>query len=416
MTLCDVVPRGPEITTFWSNVRSTVALLTRSRTTLAVLVGAVVLATAATGVGYAAMSKTVTLSLDGHTRQVKTFSGKVGDVLADQGVKLGDHDVVAPSVTSSISDGSTIAVRYGRPLDVKVDGRSSRYWVTATNVATALDQVGLRFAGADLSASRGTSITRSGLDLSVVTPKRLAVKLADAKKRTATVTALTVGGALKELGVTPDGNDKVKPGLRTAIKDGDAVTFTRVQVVRRKAIERIGFGTVKKADAGMYSDQSRTVRYGHSGSRRVVYRVVLENGEVTGRKAVSSRVLRSPVATIVHYGTKERPAPKPTPAPAETHNSAPTHSSAPATNYASGSSIWDRIAACESGGNWAINTGNGYYGGLQFNVGTWRAYGGTGYPHQASRETQIAVASRLRDATGGYGAWPGCAAKLGLPR
>ena len=69
--------------------------------------------------------------------------------------------------------------------------------------------------------------------------------------------------------------------------------------------------------------------------------------------------------------------------------------------------MWDSLAQCESGGNWAINTGNGYYGGLQFNVGTWRAYGGTGYPHQASRETQIAVATRLRDATGGYGSWPG---------
>jgi uncharacterized protein YabE (DUF348 family) len=390
-------------------VRSTVALLTRSRATL-VVVGAVVLAIAATGIGYAAMSKTVTLSLDGHTRQVKTFSGNVGDVLKDQRVKLGDHDVVAPSVTSSISDGSTIAVRYGRPLDVKVDGRSDRYWVTATNVATALDQVGLRFAGADLSASRGTAISRSGLDLSVVTPKRLAVKIADAKRRTATVTALTVGGALTELGVTPDGNDKVKPGLHTAIKDGDAVTFTRVQVVRRKAVHRIGFGTVKKADAGMYSDQSRTVRYGHSGSRRVVYRVVLENGEVTGRKAVSSRVLRSPVATIVHYGTKQRPAPKPTPtpAPAETHSSAPTQSSAPTTNYASGSSIWDRIAACESGGNWAINTGNGYYGGLQFTLSTWHAYGGSGRPDQNSREAQIAVAERVAAAEGGYGAWPVC--------
>ncbi len=62
----------------------------------------------------------------------------------------------------------------------------------------------------------------------------------------------------------------------------------------------------------------------------------------------------------------------------------------------------------ESGGNWHINTGNGYYGGLQFNINTWRAYGGQGYPHQNSREQQIAVAERLRDASGGYGAWPHC--------
>ena len=84
-------------------------------------------------------------------------------------------------------------------------------------------------------------------------------------------------------------------------------------------------------------------------------------------------------------------------------------------NAASGST-WDQLAQCESGGNWAINTGNGYYGGLQFNLGTWQSYGGTGLPSENSRETQIAVATRLRDASGGYGAWPHCSAQLGLPQ
>src|SRR3954449_12953733 len=136
---------------FWSSVRSTVALLTRSRATLVVLVGAVVLAIAATGVGYAAMSKTVTLSLDGKTRQVHTFDDKVGDVLKDQGIDLTDHDAVLPSTSSAVADGGTIAVKFGRPLDVKLDGKSSRYWVTATDVATAIDQIGLRISGARLS-------------------------------------------------------------------------------------------------------------------------------------------------------------------------------------------------------------------------------------------------------------------------
>ncbi len=77
---------------------------------------------------------------------------------------------------------------------------------------------------------------------------------------------------------------------------------------------------------------------------------------------------------------------------------------------------FERLAACESGGNWAINTGNGYYGGLQFSLSTWRAYGGPGYPHQQSRETQIAIAEKLRAATGGYGSWPHCSAQLGLPQ
>lgn len=76
-------------------------------------------------------------------------------------------------------------------------------------------------------------------------------------------------------------------------------------------------------------------------------------------------------------------------------------------------SVWDRLAQCESGGNWAANTGNGYYGGLQFSLSSWQAVGGTGYPHQASRDTQIAMGERLRS-QGGWGHWPTCSRKIGL--
>lgn len=83
-------------------------------------------------------------------------------------------------------------------------------------------------------------------------------------------------------------------------------------------------------------------------------------------------------------------------------------------NYAAGDgSVWDRIAACESGGNWAINTGNGYYGGLQFTAGTWRANGGTGMPQDASREEQIRVAQNVQ-ASEGWGAWPVCSVRAGV--
>ncbi|MEU6552387.1 transglycosylase family protein [Streptomyces sp. NPDC046915] len=77
--------------------------------------------------------------------------------------------------------------------------------------------------------------------------------------------------------------------------------------------------------------------------------------------------------------------------------------------------VWDRIAQCESGGNWHINTGNGYYGGLQFSASTWRAYGGTAYAptaDQASRGQQIAVATKVQGAQG-WGAWPVCSGRAG---
>ncbi len=104
------------------------------------------------------------------------------------------------------------------------------------------------------------------------------------------------------------------------------------------------------------------------------------------------------------YSTATPPPPPPAPA-------------APAPVTYSGSSVWDDLAQCESGGNWSINTGNGYYGGLQFSYDTWHGYGGgefADYPHQATREEQIIVAERLRAARG-YAPWPACRAKLGLP-
>lgn len=76
-------------------------------------------------------------------------------------------------------------------------------------------------------------------------------------------------------------------------------------------------------------------------------------------------------------------------------------------------SVWDALARCESGGNWSINTGNGYYGGLQFTAATWKAVGGQGLPHQASREEQI-ERGKILQARSGWGQWPACTKKLGL--
>ena len=75
-------------------------------------------------------------------------------------------------------------------------------------------------------------------------------------------------------------------------------------------------------------------------------------------------------------------------------------------------SVWDRVAACESGGNWHINTGNGYYGGLQFSLSTWHGYGGAGNPASASKSEQIRIAEKVL-AGQGWGAWPVCSVKAG---
>jgi uncharacterized protein YabE (DUF348 family) len=356
------------------------------------LAGVVVLAVATTTAGYRMMSDQVTLNVDGKTQHVRTFAHTVGDVLDDRGIHLGAHDAVLPSADSPLVDGSQITVRFGRPLHVAVDGAQRTYWTTAGTVSSALGQLGMRYPGAALSMSRSATIDREGAALRIVTPKRITVKVGDARPRQRVVAAFDGRDALHRLGVRFDANDRVTPADGHLLRQGDKVVLTRVAVQQRAVKgERMPYPTVRREDSSLARGTTTTVRPGRAGVRDVVYKVFRRNGEVVKRTVLSQHVLTAPRAAIVKVGTKA-----PTPAPAAR------------TNYAGGNSAWDRIAACESGGNWAANTGNGYYGGLQFSLGTWHAYGGSGRPDQHSRAEQIAIAEKVRAAEGGYGAWPVC--------
>jgi LysM repeat protein len=111
-----------------------------------------------------------------------------------------------------------------------------------------------------------------------------------------------------------------------------------------------------------------------------------------------------------------RPMPQAAPASAEQAPAATPRTyrtTAVSAPTVSSGSVWDQLALCEAGGNWATNTGNGYYGGLQFSLSSWQAVGGSGLPSDASREEQIMRGEMLK-ARQGWGAWPACSAKLGL--
>ena len=374
------------------------AALFKSRGALVALATLVILAVAGTTWGYASLSTSVTLSLDGQSKEVTSMGGTVADVLESEGIELGEHDLVVPSPDEEIAEGSRINVKFGRPLELAVDGEEQTYWVTSTDVAAALGEIGSRFLGADLSTSRGAGIGRDGMRLEVVTPKKLEVKVGAKKVVTRELTALTAPDALKEMDVEVEKRDIVTPGPKAVLKDGDTIVFTDIRVVtKRVKAESIDFSTVERTDGSMLEGETETVRSGEAGVRDVTYRVTYRNGKLVTTKVVRQQVLENPIDAIVRVGTKEEPV-------------------APTSNFASGGTVWDQLAACESGGNWAINTGNGYYGGLQFSLSTWQGYGGPGYPHQQSRETQIAIAEKVRAATGGYGSWPHCSQSLGLPQ
>ena len=358
---------------------------------LVVLAVVVALAVGGSVAGYAALTPTYQVSLDGQTREVRSGGETVGEVLADEGIEIGTHDLVAPDLDEPVTDGSKIVVRFGREVELTVDGVTATHWVTSTDVVSALGEIGAPVGRGDLSTSRSATIGREGLALSLVTPKTLVLRLAGAKPVKRTVTALTVEDALTELGVEVGRIDRTRPALDAVLEDGDRVVFTDFRIAKRKVTaEEVPFETVETPDDSLFEGTDVTDREGVTGTRDVTYKIVFKNGKQVRRTVLRQRVLTEAVSAQVRVGTKEPEI--------------------------SGGAVWDRLAQCESGGNWSINTGNGYYGGLQFNLGTWRAYGGTGLPSQHSRETQIAVATRLRDASGGYGPWPHCASVLGLPR
>ena len=207
------------------------------------------------------------------------------------------------------------------------------------------------------------------------------------------IAALTVADALAQLKLKVDDDDIVKPKLSAALNDGDKIVVTKMRTETRKVNgEKVAHGTVERKDGELYEGEKQVVKPGRDGKRDVVYRLIYRNGDLAERSVVKAEVKREPVDEIVKVGTKKREV---------------------ATNFAAGNSVWDQLAKCESGGNWAINTGNGYYGGLQFSASTWASVGGSGLPHQHSREEQIKRGKILQQRAG-WGQWPQCSSRLGL--
>ena len=345
--------------------------------------------------GFAYFDKSVNLSVDGKTSAVHLFGSTVGDVLASQNIKVGSHDVVAPAVSASVSDGQKVVVRYGRLLTVTVNGQTQKYWTTSTSVAGALSELGIRADSAKLSVSRSQPLGRTGLVMSVTTPKAVTVAV-DGKTLSAQSTGATVADVLSELKVTLGALDRVAPAPTTLVaQSGLEVAVSRVTRDSVTATETVDFGTQRQDDPTLFAGSTKTLTAGQPGAKVVTYLQTWVNGNFESRNATSSTVTTAPVSRILAVGTKAPPVSAAAAAPAgSTANAA----------------MWDRIAQCESGGNWAINTGNGYYGGLQFDSRTWLGNGGGQYAARAdlaSREQQIAVANTVYAARG-LAPW-GCA-------
>nr|WP_033288357.1 resuscitation-promoting factor [Amycolatopsis jejuensis] len=346
------------------------------------------------GAAALAMNKSITVDVDGQQRTIHSYGDTVGEVLEDAGLSVGAHDSLSPSPQAAVGDGGVIKLERGRQLNLIVDGVSRPSWVRATTLGEAMNQLGM---GSVLSQGAWTSMPSSGdlpLEGSTVQVKTLKhITLFDGTNapRQVTTNAVTTKDFVTDLKLNLGPDDAVDGGLDVSLKDGAEVHVSRMGVSMVNQEETIDPEVQKVDDPTQLKGQTSVQDEGTAGKKLVTYKVTKKNGEEVGREQISEKILVQAKPKIIKVGTKAPPQPA-----------------------IGDGSAWDRIAQCEAGGNWSINTGNGYYGGLQFNKSTWDAYGGdqyAAYPHQASREQQIAVAEKVRDARGGYGAWPVCGKK-----
>lgn len=358
-----------------------------------------VVAVLAGGAGaYVEAGKTVRLTVDGRARTVHTFAGDVAGVLRQQHLAVGGHDIVAPPPGQPLHDGDTVAVRYGRPLTLTLDGRRQRVWTTGTTVAAALRQLGVRADGAFLDASRGAAIGRHGLVLSVRTQRRVTV-VADGRAHIVRTHAVTVRGAVTDAGLLLGPEDTVSPGADSFPRDGLDVTVARVRTVQADRREPVPYRVVRHRDPSLARGTTVVDTAGRPGLREVRYAVRTVDGVVRATRVVRSQVTRAPVTEVLRVGTGRAAR-------------SPRLWRSPRASAASPGLDWHALALCESGGRPHVVDPSGRYGGLyQFDARTWRGLGGRGLPQNAGPAEQTARAQRLYAARG-TSPWPVCGRHL----
>jgi resuscitation-promoting factor RpfB len=351
-------------------------------------------------VAFVGNNKTVTVNVDGQASSVQTFGGSVSQVLKKANVDLKPADRVSPALAASVDNGTVINVNTSKEIKVNLNGAKSTVQTTSAKVGDLVNQLGLG-ANAVTSAPKDMVLASSDV-IEISTPKSVNI-LADGKSVDRTTTAATVGDLLASAGVSVGPADLLSQPADAPVVNNMVVKVSRVNDSGSATVTTdIPFKTDKTVDPNTFKDQQSVTQAGVAGKLETSFKVVTVDGREVSRTQTGQQVATPPVDQKITVGGKDRPA-----AAAASNAGANTGAAAPAVMNAG---MWDKIAQCESGGNWQINTGNGYYGGLQFDSGSWLANGGGAYAPRAdlaSREQQIAVANAYY-AKAGLSPW-GCA-------
>ena len=249
----------------------------------------------------------VVLSVDGETHSVSVREDTVKQVLEKDGITVGEHDVVAPSLDTKITNGMEISVLYGRQLQLTIDGEARTVWTTSRTVDDALTQLNLNDPDSKLSTSRSAAIGREGLSFNISTPKNVTVDAAGTPVELRV--AGTVGDALTAAKVTPDEDDVVTPAADTSLTDGLAISYTNVEKRATTKEEAVPFEKKEEKSDELEEGKTKVTTEGVNGVKTQNFVEVYHNGTLVSSELQNEQVTKEPVAQVTKVGTKKASKP-----------------------------------------------------------------------------------------------------------
>jgi resuscitation-promoting factor RpfB len=342
-------------------------------------------------VAFVGNNKTITLNVDGKVTSVQTFGGTVGQVVKSANLELKPADRVSPAIDATVQNGTVINVNQAKEVKVSLDGSEKTVNTTAQDVEDLVTELGVASASS-VSVPKDAQLSVAGSFVSISTPKSVSI-VADGKVQAATTTAATVGKVLEDASLTLGANDRSSQPANAPVVNNMVIKVSRVDTGQTAVTsEEVPFKTETVESAELLKGEKEVTQAGSAGKVEKTYKLVLVDGREASRTLVTESVTAQPVTEKITVGTKAKPVVQAAPAASTGAN---TGAAAPAMMN---EAMWDKIAQCESTGNWSINSGNGYYGGLQFDIRTWIGSGGGAYAPNASLATkaqQIDVANRV---------------------
>jgi resuscitation-promoting factor RpfB len=334
-------------------------------------------------------SHIIEFSVDGERRSIPTRAKTVGEFLANADVRLEQSDRVEPELDTRIDeDKFHVNIYRARPVTIVDDGGERKFaYSAAVTPRSVAKQVGIKVYPEDkVETVVPDNFLREGVlgekvTIERATPAEINLYGSHISVRTH---ARTVRELLQEKNIQVAAKDTVKPSLDTPIKPGVQIFVFRSGLQIKSVTEEIPMPVEIIEDKSLSFGSQAIRQVGSPGKKIVTYQIELRNGKEVGRKKIQEVIASPAVKQIVARGPQ-----------------------------GSFGQALAKLRSCEAGGNYKINTGNGYYGAYQFNVSTWNGYGGYTYPSDAPPAIQDQKATETYKGRG-WQPWPGCSASLGL--